>query len=87
MLQRDVLGLKLEPGVTELCDALIFLEALAVFKLGLSWGGVTSLAVVYPALDRPGQDFDGRLVRLNIGLEAPIDLVDDLQNAILTGLK
>jgi cystathionine beta-lyase len=64
-----------------------FLEALVVFKLGLSWGGVTSLAVVYPALDRPGQDFGGRLVRLNIGLEAPDDLVDDLQNAILTGLK
>ena len=64
-----------------------FLEALTIFKLGLSWGGVTSLAVVYPALDRPGQDFGGRLVRLNIGLEAPDDLVEDLRNAILTGLK
>ena len=64
-----------------------FLEALRVFKLGLSWGGVTSLAIVYPALDRPGQDVGGRLVRLNIGLEAPDDLVEDLRNAILTGLK
>ena len=64
-----------------------FLEALAVFRLGLSWGGVTSLAVVYPTLTRPGQDFGGRLVRLNVGLEAATDLVHDLENAILTGLK
>ena len=48
-----------------------FLNRLQIFKIGLSWGGVNSLAVVYPDLDRPGQDFGGRLVRLNIGLEAP----------------
>ena len=59
-----------------------FLNALEIFKQGLSWGGVTSLAVVYPDLDRPGQDFSGRLVRLNIGLESPDDLIADLQQAI-----
>ena len=59
-----------------------FLNALAIFKIGLSWGGVTSLAVVYPDLDRPGQDFGGRLVRLNIGLESPDDLIADLEQAI-----
>jgi cystathionine beta-lyase len=64
-----------------------FLDDLTIVKLCRSWGGVTSLAVVYPALDRPGQDFGGRLVRLNIGLEAPDDLVEDVRNAILTGLK
>ena len=59
-----------------------FLNALNIFKIGLSWGGVTSLAIVYPDLDRPGQDFGGRLVRLNIGLENSDDLISDLQQAI-----
>ena len=59
-----------------------FLNALDIFKIGLSWGGVTSLAVVYPDLDRPGQDFGGRLVRLNIGLETTDDLIADLEQAI-----
>ena len=59
-----------------------FLDALKHFKIGLSWGGVHSLAVVYPDLDRPGQDFGGRLVRLNIGLEDPNDLTADLDAAI-----
>ena len=62
-----------------------FLEALTIFKLGLSWGGVTSLAVVYPALDRPGKNYGGRLVRFNIGLENPGDLITDLKNALFVG--
>ncbi|MGB2235954.1 MAG: cystathionine beta-lyase, partial [Candidatus Puniceispirillum sp.] len=41
-----------------------------------------SLAVVYPDIDRPGQDFGGRLVRLNIGLETADDLIADLEQAI-----
>ena len=41
----------------------------------MSWGGVNSLAVVYPDLIRPGQDFAGRIVRLNIGLETVDDLI------------
>ena len=56
--------------------------SLNIFKIGLSWGGVTSLAVVYPDLVRPNKDFEGRLVRLNIGLEATNDLINDLEIAI-----
>lgn len=63
-------------------QAITFIDSLTLFKIGLSWGGVTSLAVVYPELDRPGKDFGGRLVRLNIGLEDANDLVTDLQNAL-----
>ncbi len=59
-----------------------FVDALEHFKIGLSWGGVTSLAVVYPDLVRPGKDFKGRLVRLNIGLETSDDLIKDLASAI-----
>jgi len=58
-----------------------FLNGLEVFKIGLSWGGVNSLAVSYPDLNRPNQDFSGRLVRLNIGLESTSDLIKDLDNA------
>ena len=59
-----------------------FLNALAIFKIGLSWGGVNSLAVVYPDVERPTQDFGGRIVRLNIGLETPEDLIIDLSQAM-----
>ena len=59
-----------------------FIDALQVFKIGLSWGGVTSLAVMYPKLDRPTDDHGHRLVRLNVGLEAPTDLIADLEVAL-----
>ena len=59
-----------------------FINCLKIFKIGLSWGGVTSLAIVYPDLNRPGKDFGGRLVRLNIGLEATNDLINDLNESI-----
>ena len=59
-----------------------FVNALNIFKIGLSWGGTTSLVVVYPDLDRPNQDFGGRLVRLNIGLERAEDLIADLTQAL-----
>lgn len=58
-----------------------FVNMLKIFKIGMSWGGVNSLAVVYPALERPNQDFGGRIVRLNIGLEVTSDLIDDLDQA------
>ncbi len=59
-----------------------FIDSLELFKIGMSWGGVTSLALVYPAIERPNKDYEGRLVRLNIGLESTDDLISDLQQAI-----
>jgi cystathionine beta-lyase len=59
-----------------------FLDSLELFHTGLSWGGVHSLAVVYPKLERPGTDYSGRLVRLNIGLEHADDLIADLEHAL-----
>jgi cystathionine beta-lyase len=59
-----------------------FVDALNLFQIGMSWGGLTSLALVYPSLDRPGKDYAGRLVRLNIGLEDPSDLKADLTQAM-----
>jgi cystathionine beta-lyase len=63
-------------------DVKTFVDSLEIFQIGLSWGGVNSLAVLYPDVDRPGKDYGGRLVRLNIGLEATVDLKEDLQNAL-----
>lgn len=63
-------------------QVIAFINSLNIFKIGMSWGGVNSLAVVYPDLDRPGVDFGGRIVRLNIGLENPDDLINDLQQAL-----
>jgi len=59
-----------------------FADRLRLFKIGFSWGGVTSLAVVYPNLQRPGKSYGGRLVRLNVGLEEPSDLLADLDQAL-----
>jgi cystathionine beta-lyase len=59
-----------------------FVDALRLFKIGFSWGGVTSLAMAYPTLTRPGKDYAGRIVRLNIGLEDTANLVEDLSAAL-----
>jgi cystathionine beta-lyase len=59
-----------------------FADRLKLFQIGFSWGGVASLVLVYPNLDRPGGNYGGRLVRLNVGLEEPADLIDDLGRAL-----
>ena len=59
-----------------------FIDGLRWFKIGYSWGGVSSLAVTYrhEALFGPaGKEEPGHLVRLNIGLEDPADLIADLE--------
>ncbi|CAN5465623.1 cystathionine beta-lyase [soil metagenome] len=59
-----------------------FVESLALFPLGYSWGGASSLSMVYAAGRTPSLGPDaGVLVRLNIGLEAVGDLEADLGQA------
>jgi cystathionine beta-lyase len=60
-----------------------FVDDLALFEIGWSWGGVTSLAV--PQFDLPRDEQSPRvrsLVRLNIGLESTDDLIADLARAL-----
>jgi cystathionine beta-lyase len=38
--------------------------------------------MLYPHLKRPNRDYGGRLIRLNIGLEEPQDLIEDLKGAL-----
>ena len=62
-----------------------FLDSLEIFGLGFSWGGFESLALDSdPQLQvrRFPIDLDGRLIRLNIGLEDPDDLIADLDQAL-----
>ena len=61
-----------------------FIDALRLFKLGFSWGGVTSLVMRYDRLPRMVPVPAERIVRFNVGLEAVPDLIDDLQSALST---
>jgi cystathionine beta-lyase len=59
-----------------------FVDGLTLFKIGYSWGGVTSLVMAYESLGRANRNYGRQLVRLNIGLEDPQDLIADLEQAI-----
>ncbi|HET7206587.1 MAG TPA: cystathionine beta-lyase [Terriglobales bacterium] len=64
-------------------QVLAFVDALELFEIGYSWGGVTSLAVAYDFHGSPKRpDYGHRIVRLNIGLEDVEDLRSDLEHAL-----
>lgn len=64
-----------------------FVDALRLFKIGYSWGGVTSLVMGYPPIRRRDRDYGRRLVRLNIGLEETADLIADLERALAEAVR
>ena len=60
-----------------------FVDGLELFKIGYSWGRVTSLAVAYDFRGSPGRpDYGHRIVRLSIGLEDVGDLKSDLEQGL-----
>jgi len=60
-----------------------FVNALELFKIGYSWGGVTSLAVAYDFGNwKSRAPYGHRIVRLNIGLEETGDLIADLEKGL-----
>lgn len=63
-----------------------FCDALALFKLGFSWGGPVSLVMLYDLKDMRALEHthlqQGLLVRFCIGLEHPQDLIQDIENAL-----
>lgn len=60
-----------------------FVDALRLFKIGFSWGGSNSLCVPYRIGDmRLRWPAAGTLVRFNIGLEDPRDLIADITQAL-----
>lgn len=74
-----------ELASTNDADRVAFIDHLTLFGIGYSWGGFESLALpVDPGSIRTAQRWDdkrGLLIRLNIGLEDPADLIADLEQA------
>ncbi|MDB5840065.1 MAG: cystathionine beta-lyase [Herminiimonas sp.] len=59
------------------------IDALKMFKIGYSWGGAGSLCVPYQIQTmRKAWQGNGQLVRFNIGLEDPLDLIADIEQAL-----
>jgi cystathionine beta-lyase len=60
-----------------------FIDSLKLFKIGYSWGGANSLCVPYRVHSmRKNWSEQGQLVRFNIGLEEPDDLIADIEQAL-----
>jgi len=63
-------------------QVLAFIDALRLFKIGYSWGGVTSLVMTYDMQSPKRPAYGSRLVRLYTGLEAIEDLIADVEQAL-----
>ncbi|RZI60492.1 MAG: cystathionine beta-lyase [Zymomonas sp.] len=65
-------------------EAAAFLDTLKLFGLGYSWGGFESLAVLVDLSDRvhAKAPAEGPVIRLQIGLEDPDDLIADLERGL-----
>jgi cysteine-S-conjugate beta-lyase len=63
-------------------DVLRFVDSLQLFKIGYSWGGVTSLVMTYSMYSPKRPQYEHRLVRLYTGLEAIDDLKADVEQAL-----
>lgn len=62
-----------------------FVDSLKLFGIGYSWGGAHSLCIPYriQAMRKNWKE-KGTLVRFNIGLEDPNDLIADIERALAT---
>jgi cystathionine beta-lyase len=63
-------------------QVLAFVDALQLFKIGYSWGGVTSLALAYTLSSPKRPAYGHRIVRLYVGLESIEDLKTDVAQAL-----
>ncbi len=61
-----------------------FVDALTLFGIGYSWGGPNSLVMPYRISSLRDRWEGGVLVRFNVGLEDPADLIADLARAFDT---
>lgn len=71
-------------------EIVAFLDNLELFGMGYSWGGYESLAVPFdctPFRTATTYNPGGRGIRLNIGLEAPEDIIADLENGFAAMAK
>ncbi len=74
-------GVVLKAGVNDKALAAM-IDGLELYGIGASWGGYESLAILpHPQSSRTATTWkaEGPLMRLHIGLEAPTDLIGDLE--------
>jgi cysteine-S-conjugate beta-lyase len=64
-------------------QVLAFVDALQLFQIGYSWGGVNSLAMTYDMQSPKRPAYGSRLVRLYTGLESMEDLTADVEQALV----
>jgi cystathionine beta-lyase len=79
----SLFGVVFQPWVSAVATQRM-VDALTLFGIGASWGGYESLALPTTGfVTRTGVSpaFAGPMVRFHIGLEAPVDLVADLEAA------
>jgi len=69
-------GVEFDPACAPGIDR--FVDGLALFGIGVSWGGYESLVLPSHLRRSLPSDFAGPLVRFHIGLEDPDDLIADL---------
>jgi cystathionine beta-lyase len=80
----SLFGLVFQPDYTQ-AAVWACTEALQLFGIGASWGGYESLALPttgFITRTAGGAAFGGQMLRLHIGLEAPEDLIADLDQAL-----
>ncbi|HET6934092.1 MAG TPA: cystathionine beta-lyase [Candidatus Angelobacter sp.] len=65
-------------------QVLRFVDALELFDIGYSWGGVNSLAMAYELQSPKRPAYGARIVRLYVGLEEIDDLQADVEQALRT---
>jgi cystathionine beta-lyase len=63
-------------------QVLKFVDALELFEIGYSWGGVTSLAMAYDLQSPKRPGYGDRIVRFYVGLETLEDLKADVEQAL-----
>ena len=63
-------------------QVLAFVDALQLFQIGYSWGGVSSLVMTYDLQSPKRPAYGSRLVRLYTGLESIEDLKSDVEQAL-----
>jgi cystathionine beta-lyase len=68
-----------------IADVMRFIDSLALFGIGASWGGFESLAIPttgFITRSAGTGEFGGPMARIHIGLEEPADLIADLDQAL-----
>lgn len=80
----SLFGVVLQPGFSQVA-AHAMTNSLELFGIGASWGGYESLALPTTGfINRTAGtgDFGGQTIRFHIGLEAPADLIADLEQGL-----